>query len=240
MKYTLKAVWAFAATLISFGSLAGEVDGATFIVPTASSFPYLQFSDSPFAGVDFSGGYFHLETFEDDLLNTPGATASGGSIIGVEDFGGLVDSVDADDGVINGIGTTGNLGRSYFGSSSTFNFSAALLGNLPTHAGIVWTDGSGLFSIEAFDENGVSLGSAIGISHADGSISSTTAEDRFYGVTHPSGISRIILISGGSLETDHLQYGFSTIPEPSSAFLLLSSFALCLRRRTSRLNDRNG
>lgn len=36
--------------------------------------PYLSFADSPFNGGSFS--YFHLETFEDHLLNTPGVTAS--------------------------------------------------------------------------------------------------------------------------------------------------------------------
>ena len=222
-----------------FGAyVVAPTQAATFIVPTVSSAAYVQFSDSPFVAVDFSGGYFHLENFEDDLLNTRGATASGGSIIGFEDFGGAVDSVDADDGVVDGSGTTGGiLGRSYFGGTSTFNFSAALLGNLPTHAGIVWTDGgAALYSLEAFDQNEVSLGVATGASHADGSISGTTAEDRFYGVTHSGGISRIVLISGGSLESDHLQYGYVPIPEPSSALLLLSGLALCLRRRFIGLN----
>ena len=223
-------------TLLFTASTAATLHAATFITPTSTTTPYLQFSDSPFSGLDFSGGYFHLENFEDDALNTPGVTATGGSVIGIEDFGSLVDSVDVDDGVIDGLSTTGNLGRSYFGGAFTFNFSMTILGNLPTSVGIVWTDGSGLVSLEAFDQNGISLGSATGVAHSDGSFSGTTGDDRFYGVTHPSGISRIIL-SSSTQEADHLQYGFSPIPEPSSALLVLSSFVLFQRRRYTRAND---
>ena len=222
-------------TLLFTASTAATLHAATFITPTSTTTPYLQFSDSPFSGLDFSGGYFHLENFEDDALNTPGVTATGGSVIGIEDFGSLVDSVDVDDGVIDGLSTTGNLGRSYFGRAFTFNFSMTILGNLPTSVGIVWTDGSALVSLEAFDQNGISLGSATGVAHSDGSFSGTTGDDRFYGVTHPSGILRIIL-SSGTQEADHLQYGFSPIPEPSSALLVLSGSVLFLRRRPARTN----
>ena len=151
--------------LLFAASTAATLNAATFITPTSTTTPYLQFSDSPFAGLDFSGGYFHLENFEDDALNTPGVTATGGSVIGFEDFGAAVDSVDLDDGVIDGLSTTGNLGRSYFGGNFTFNFSAAILGNLPTSVGIVWTDGGGLISLEAFDQNGISLEAVLKISN---------------------------------------------------------------------------
>jgi hypothetical protein len=184
---------------------------AEFIVPTAGTTAYRQFSDSPFASVDFSSDYFHLETFEDDALNTPGASAAGGSIIGIEDWGSLVDSVDIDDGVLDEAGTTGGLGRSYFGGTFTFDFDAAVLGKLPTHAGVVWTDGGGPVTIQAFGPGGVELGSATGVAHADGSVTGTTAEDRFYGVVDAGGISRIILSAGGAQEADHLQYGFAVV-----------------------------
>ncbi len=43
---------------------------------------------------------------------------------------------------------------------------------------------------------------------ADGSISGETAEDRFFGVTNPGGISSIrISNTAGGIEVDHLQYG---------------------------------
>jgi len=194
---------------------AVSLTATTFIVPEADSPPYLQFSDSPFFSIDFTSGYFHLEDFEDDALNTPGVAAAGGTIIGVEDWGSLVDSVDLDDGFLDGFGTTGGLGRSFFGEAFTFEFDAGVLGQLPTHAGIVWTDGGTPAAIEAFGPDGASLGRATGIAHSDGSVSGTTAEDRFYGVVNAGGISRIVLDSGGYQEADHLQYGFTLTPGPN-------------------------
>src|SRR5438477_7131672 len=110
----------------------------TFLGPT----PYLSFADSPFNGGSFS--YFYLETFEDHLLNTPGVTGSPGGVTSVVFGPSIHDSVDADDGVIDGSGLNGD---SYFSSNGaggvTFTFDAGVLGSLPTDAGIVWTDGAG-------------------------------------------------------------------------------------------------
>src|SRR5437667_12544658 len=77
---------AVAIVVLASAAFAGSTNGPT---------PYLSFNDSPLKGVDFSGGYFHLEDFEDLLLNTPGVTASAGDPFGP---GGFTDSVDADDG----------------------------------------------------------------------------------------------------------------------------------------------
>jgi uncharacterized repeat protein (TIGR01451 family) len=166
--------------------------------------PYLCQNDSPFfAGIQ--AGTVALENFEDGLFNQPGVTASAGSVIGP---GGGVDSVDCDDGVIDGSGSNG---RSLFSGSGSagirFTFNAAILGGLPTQAGIVWTDGAGTITFEAFDALGVSLGVVTG-NHADGSTDGTTGEDRFYGISHPGGISAIFIHnSSGGIEVDHLQYG---------------------------------
>lgn len=119
--------------------------------------PYLSLADSPFAGGSFA--YFHLENFEDGLLNTPGVSAAIGTVSGP---GALTDSVDADDGAIDGFGTGGSVLYSNFATSAfSFTFNASALGGLlPTHAGIVWTDvgqvssgtrGFGGVSFEAFD-----------------------------------------------------------------------------------------
>lgn len=155
----------------------------TFLGPT----PYLQFADSPWFGVTFD--YFHLETVEDNLFNAPGATLATG-IVTSSGFGlsSLVDSVDEDDGSVNGTnGFGGTFGDSLFSASTiTISFSAGVLGSLPTHAGLVWTDGSGTITFEAFDSLGASLGTVTG-NHADLSVAGTTAEDRFYGVIHGGG-----------------------------------------------------
>jgi hypothetical protein len=192
---------------------------------------YSEFADSPFASVDFSGGYSYLETFEDGLFNTPGVTASAGGVTSVVFGPNIHDSVDADDGVKDGSGLAGD---SYFSSSGsagvTFSFSALVLGMLPTHAGLVWTDGAGSISFEAFDQNGISLGTIIG-AHANGSFNGETEDDRFYGATNAGGISAIrIANSSGGIEIDHLQYGKQgstppSIPLPSSVLLLISGLA---------------
>ncbi|MGZ8171941.1 MULTISPECIES: CHAP domain-containing protein [Methylobacter] len=181
---------------------------ATFYGPA----PYLSSRDSPFFGTKFS--YFYLEDFEDGLLNTPGVTASfGWSVISGNND---VDSVDADDGIIDG---KGNTGKSFFSdfvtNRLTFTFNAAALGgNLPTHAGIVWTDANASASrrqveFSALDSSGTSLGSIGPFELGDDVINGTTAEDRFLGVYNPSGISSITISMPGSnnWEVDHLQYG---------------------------------
>ena len=176
------------------------------------------------------------------MFNVPGVTASEGSRVTSVVFGpDIHDSVDADDGVIDGSGLNGDsFFSSYGGDGITFTFNAGVLGALPTHAGIVWTDGSGAsITFEAFDENGASLGTVIG-NHADGSNSGQTAEDRFYGVVRADGVSAIRISNvGGGIEVDHLQYGrvgqgAQVIPEPGTCALLttgLLPFVGVLARR---------
>ena len=196
---------------------------AQFLAPS----PYLSFSMSPFAGMSFR--YFHLETFEDALFNTPGATGTG-TVVGP---GGNTDSVDADDGAIDGSGTNG---RAYFrlgnatGASVAFTFDAAILGAFPTHVGIVWTDGSGVVTFSAYDASGTLLGTSTGpIPGIPGSHNGQTSEDTFFGVIHEGGISRIEVrnVLPGTptgIEVDHLQYGL--VPEPQTYALLLAGLGL--------------
>ncbi|MEG3860576.1 calcium-binding protein [Microcoleus sp. herbarium12] len=192
--------------------------------------PYLAFNNpsagtaiSPFSPVRFT--YFHLEDFEDGALNTPGVTVSELATTNITTA--FSDSVDGDDGVIDGQarGNSSSLFSNFRTSSFTFKFSAnALGGQLPTHAGIVWTDigrnGGGtplsgdlvnntLF--EGFGPSGESLGIIGPFSLGDESISRTTSEDRFFGVVNQNGISSIRLSMPGknNWEVDHLQYGFT-------------------------------
>lgn len=118
--------------------------------------PYLSFADSPFSGGGFS--YFHLETFEDHLLNSPGVTASAGGVTSVVFGPNIHDSVDADDGAIDGSGLSGDSFFSGFGATG-FSFNAGVLGSLPDSVGIVWTDGAGTATFQAFDADGNLLGS---------------------------------------------------------------------------------
>ncbi len=214
--------------ILSIVCFSGSIANAAFLGPT----PYLSFNDSPFTGMSFS--YFYLEDFEDHQFNVPGVTASGVSLmINSNGYYGpaLWDSVDADDGIINGMNNDGkgHYGDSLWGNGQpgvTFTFDAKVLGALPTHVGIVWTDGANPIVFEAFDQNGVSLG-IITDNHADGSVTGQTGEDRFYGVINAGGISSFRISDNAGIEVDHLQYGIATspVPIPSSLFLLGSGLA---------------
>ncbi len=204
------------------GNSIGTNDRRTIAPRLLGPTPYLSFDDSPFRDFDFS--QFYLEDFEDGALNVPGVIATnnkpGGSLLGV--FGperGYVDSVDADDGVIDGSGLSGhsfaalaNDGGDSYGHK--YEFDASVLGGLPTHVGIVWTDGNvnSTTLFEAFGPSGEPLGIVGPVKISDASVSGTTSEDRFFGVIDPRGISKIVLRNPGgnsTLEIDHLQYGFA-------------------------------
>ena len=135
-------------------------------------------------------------------------------------------AVDGDDGTVDG---SGQGGRSLWANGSmSFVFDAAVLGVLPNAVGLVWTDGVNQIVFEAFDQDGVSLGTIVG-NHADASFSGGTAEDRFYGWTTTGGISRITISDPSGIEADHLQYGFIerviNVPEPGTLALLVLGLA---------------
>jgi hypothetical protein len=233
-KMKLGKVTAAALIALSASVGLGATAHAALIGPVL---PYLGFSDSPFFGKSFS--YFYLETFEDHALNTPGVTASAGFADGP---GAFIDSVD-------GGGPGGVSWFSGCGSCGvTFTFDAGVLGKLPTSAGIVWTDGDGPNrTFEAFDQNGVSLGTIIDSTPLFFSSGGDGDADnyRFFGVTNPGGISKIFMANdGGGIEVDHLQYGLNTagktpgIPEPGLWAMMLVGFAAlgsAARSRRARL-----
>lgn len=171
--------------------------------------PYLGLGDSPF---DVAHPSFVVENFEDGFFNVPGvATDMDNSAV----YGpsALADSVDADDGVIDGSGTAGKLLFSAFGPEGiTFYFDPKVLGGYPTHAGIVWTDGEGTTSFTAWSSDGSLLGTVGPVYISDGSIYGGTAEDRFFGVVAGCGISKIHIWNACcGIEVDHLQFSFGPV-----------------------------
>lgn len=166
---------------------------------------------SPFADMLFT--YFYLETFESGALVTPGVTNSGGEI---QNPGIYADSVDGDDGTINGSGSAGH-SQHVITNNITFTFSKEVLGDWPTHVAIVWTDVGwrattpyyGHIVFEAFGPDTNSLGTIGPVAGGDGLDGGQTAEDRFLGVSDSRGISAISITMPDCTdwELDHLQYG---------------------------------
>jgi hypothetical protein len=200
---TFLALGIAVASMLVQDERGAQAGGATNLGPT----PYLSSADSPFNPASFS--YFHLEDFEDHLFNTPGVSADAGGVTSVVFGPSVHDSVDADDGTIDGSGLNGD---GYFAPNGAggvmFTFDANVLGSLPTDVGIVWTDGSGTTLFEPFDAQGNPLPPIGPLALADASFNGETAEDRFLGVSDPGGISAIqISNTGGGMEVDHLQYG---------------------------------
>lgn len=217
-----------AALLAVAAVLAAPAAGAALL----HSSSYASFADSPFSALTFD--YFLLENFESGSLAVPGVTASAGIVAGP---GNLTDSVDADDGSIDGSGVAGH---SWFSAGMAgaivFTFDSGALGGLPTHAGLVWTDvgftnaqnGIGRVQFEAFDARGNSLGEIGPTTVGDGNASGGTAEDHFFGVIFEGGIAQIVLTSLDSMdwEMDHLQFGRRAIPLDTSGTLTLAGALL--------------
>ncbi len=230
--------------LLLFGAAAAPA--ATFFGPL----PYRCFdgvatagcgtAESPFASDIRAGNfqYFHLEDLEDGLLNAPGLTASAGAVLAP---GALTDSVDGDDGLIDGLGTAGWSILNGQSTEITFSFDEVALGRLPTHVGLAWTDvgfaeptdGFDEVSFEAFDGGGGSLGVVGPTLLGDGLVDGRTGEDRFYGVINLEGVSSVVLRMATSLdwELDHIQYGAHSGVGGSVTGLDLSRVA-CTNRTT--------
>lgn len=185
--------------------------------------PYLSSADRPWIGTVFSD--YIVETFESGTLSAPGVSVDHGVAAGPGPF---TDSVDADDGAIDGVGTAGQSWYSAANSSITFSFDPIFLVGLPTHVGVAITDvgfttgavGIGNFVFEAFDASNLSLGVSGPFTFGDGSAQGGgTTEDRFVGAINLAGISRLTVTSLDSTdwELDHLQFGQRAIPACSIA-----------------------
>lgn len=182
----------------------GPVDAAVpfLLGPTA----YLSVADAPWSAGDFT--VFYREDFEDGVLDTPGVVATAyqmSSTFGAE----MIDSVDADDGTIDGACQIG-CDALWANGTVTFTFDADALGGLPTAVGVVWTDGGPGSTVvfEAFAADRTPLGNLMVPGIPDGDTRGGTAEDRFFGVRYGAGVGSIrIGNTSGGIEVDHLQYG---------------------------------
>lgn len=191
------------ASIMAAPALAAAASAQTYLGPA----PYLSRADSPLLLTKPA-----LDDLEDDALDLLGVSADHGAVYGPA---GNCDSVDGDDGSIDGSGTQGH---SFFSGAGTtgikLTFDDSVLGGFPTSAGVVWTDGGNGCSVyfEAFDAGGASLGVIGPFAIADNSNNGTTAEDRFFGIASRAGISAIKLeTTSGGIEIDHVQYSIGAL-----------------------------
>ncbi|MHC4990769.1 MAG: hypothetical protein ACYTGC_07285 [Planctomycetota bacterium] len=200
---------------------------------------YYSFQDSPFLNFsNRSDVAWYLEDFEDGLMNTIGASMDAGFVLTNPN---KTDSIDMDDGLLDGWGNEGASfkHRAIDGDTLTITFDENEMGQLPTRVGLAWTDGNpnALVRFEAFDADGDSIG-AVETSLGDSSGAGETAEDRFFGVRFNGGVHRITVYHEfGGLEIDHLQYGFvgAVIPLPPAVAMGLAGLGLvAVRRRLTR------
>ncbi|WP_420545106.1 hypothetical protein [Nitrosopumilus sp.] len=174
---------------------------------------YSSFSDSPFANIESDLTLFELEDFEENEWEVKGVSVNVGRILNPE-FATAVSSVDGDDGNIDGDGYSGH---SYHSDKDNnyliFTFDENLLGDLPTHVGIVVTDNTWAenspenveLMFMVMDVDGKVVQNQI-IPHQN--IGPPTSDDLFVGAIYDKGIKQMYVgFSYGSIEIDHVQFG---------------------------------
>lgn len=181
--------------------------------------PYVSLDDSPFdvqeAGVDFV-----VLDFENGVTAPFGAELALSYVVPPSAF---TDSVDGDDGAIDGNGNFGNSGAELAGVPVALDFNAVLLGALPTQFGAVITDldpGDHEVKLVAFNADGYPIGSKTFTITGDADGNGGTAEDRFIGLTSTEPIGRVTITAiGTNMELDHIQFDLASPPNGSVADL---------------------
>jgi hypothetical protein len=238
-------LWIVVGAFLAFATPARAA--FTFLGPT----PYSSAADSPFP-VDGSNPNYFLEDLEDGQLNSIGIFQRNleppllGSTVGVIlSPGALTDSVDGDDGIIDGAGHQGFSMRSALHLVAptappfnqfvmAFEFDSVQLGRFPHAFGFVWTDGEtgSSLTLQILTGDGEWIESPPLTGLGDGLRDGGAADDRFVGAEVDDGI-QLVRILGGFIgesaafdyfEIDHIQYGFS-VPEPTQSRILISILA---------------
>ena len=234
--FSLPSVWPLC--------LAAEV---IFLPPT----PYLSSADSPFEMSEL-GTTFFFEDFEDGTFDLPLGVASWPGV--VNGPGSLTDSVDGDDGVIDGSGTGGHSFTPTIVSvlptnppqwqvPLRFDFDESVLGFSPHAFGFAWTDGVATDFIWFPSSLGISVEEVDGTrshirfdSMMGQSQTGETEEDVFLGVTSDIGIRWALIwhkhqtsTFENHFEIDHLQFGL-LVPEPVMSWLSLAAALILLWR----------
>lgn len=202
---------------------------------------YLQHGDTPAGFCD--GCDIKIEDFEDNLLD-PFLTISNGSILPPNSVSGsstpVTDSVDGDDGSVDGSGIGGYSWYTGIGNSNDNTLTIDFASNVDC-AGLVFTDGdpiSSLISLEALDSDG-NVMATIAADLADGVFTGETAEDSFLGFSDMDGgiaALRLIMTGGEGIEIDHVHWAdCPVVPEPAtSGMMVMTLLGLVGWRRRNR------
>jgi hypothetical protein len=182
-------------------------ENATLIGPVH----YRSFAASRFARASFA--YFHLEDFENGILDTFNVLAPHGMVL---QPAGQAVPAEAEDGTTDNARSSHTTWYADGNSILTFSFSKELLGEWPTDAGLIWTDvgfaniRGGFKSVlfEAFDASNNLLGAIGPSAMGDGLFAGQTAEDRFFGVTSANGVGSIRITPLSSTEQGIDQFGY--------------------------------
>ncbi|MDB6072210.1 MAG: sorting protein [Verrucomicrobiales bacterium] len=232
-----------AALLLSLSLLLSTVSFGFGADTIYLSLPYRGRADSPFLQ-SIQNGTTYLEDFEDKLLNTPGLSTTHGIVFDSPTF-----SADEDDGRLDNIAfgwcLSANPGNP-LPIGSPFSMEVMLgrdaFGHYPTHFGALYlqfarnVDPEGLRYFQAFDENGIQIFdeplTALSPVLTGGANILDARGNRFFGLIHESGISRVLMGGGGNF--DHIQYGYGSIPEPAVGVLSGVALGLISMRRRRR------
>lgn len=209
--------WAFMGMVAALGIVTQGHGQAVFFFNSAT--PYFSIADTPAGFRTCQACLSGFEDFEDGDLDY-GLTIQDPAGTGRVVYPGyapipkpgknLTDSVDLDDGILDGTGQSDpNKGWAYYlrGAEMTITFPQPV-----TSAGFVFTDGDTRatgFRFEASGPNGFPLGTISGTSlSGQDNNSGETAEDRFLGVRNSAGISslRLITFGGQGIEIDHVHF----------------------------------
>jgi hypothetical protein len=185
--------------------------------------PYTSRTNSPWAA-ELLVGFLHFYDFEASG-NLDRSVATNSAALHSQ-AGGATDSVDADDGAVDGSGNNGSsLRADGLGTELVFGFQTNSIQPYPIQAGIVFTDGGGRVIFEAIAADGTSLGSVTNGPFTSSTFEGDVTNDRFFGVENAGGIAAIKITSeSGGLEVDHLQFKIvGSTPLPSNATLWLKA-----------------
>ncbi len=183
--------------------IALAADALVVVLPQ----PYAKVADSALFGVMSLDDQFYCETFEDGLVNTPALSLAGGTVRAPASD---TDSVDGDDGAIDGLGSAGHSYRCESGGTVSIAIAAAAFGGTyPERLAFAWTDGPAGSTLTLTITTGANQAFVRTVGPlGDSSQAGTTAEDRLVAITASDGVKSVQIASSGNgpFEIDHVQY----------------------------------